>query len=125
MFTVGAFQENCSLVRPEGAEKALLIDPGDEAERLQAAMSELGVEPAAILLTHTHIDHIGAVGPIARATVSIICSRATVSIIHGARYAPRGQVFVQTARAFKRSCGIRYGPTTTPSSWTRPWVTSV
>ena len=70
MFTVGAFQENCYLVRREGSDRALLIDPGDEAERLQTAMSELGVEPKAILLTHTHIDHIGAVAPIARATAS-------------------------------------------------------
>ena len=82
MFTVGAFQENCYLVRPDGAEKALLIDPGDEAERLQAAMSELGVEPAAILLTHTHIDHIGAVAPIARATdVPVYCPRAELTIL--------------------------------------------
>ena len=82
MFTVGGFQENCSLVRPEGAEKALLIDPGDEADRLQAAMSELGVEPEAILLTHTHIDHIGAVAPIARATgVPVYCPRAELTIL--------------------------------------------
>ena len=82
MFTVGAFQENCFLVRPDGAEKALLIDPGDEAERLQAAMSELGVEPEAILLTHTHIDHIGAVAPIARATgVPVYCPRAELTIL--------------------------------------------
>jgi hydroxyacylglutathione hydrolase len=82
MFTVGAVQENCYLVRPDGAEKALLIDPGDEAERLQAAMSELGVEPAAILLTHTHIDHIGAVAPIARATdVPVYCPRAELTIL--------------------------------------------
>jgi glyoxylase-like metal-dependent hydrolase (beta-lactamase superfamily II) len=82
MFTVGAFQENCYLVRPDGAEKALLIDPGDEAERLQAAMSELGVEPEAILLTHTHIDHIGAVAPIARATgVSVYCPRAELKVL--------------------------------------------
>jgi hydroxyacylglutathione hydrolase len=82
MFTVGAFQENCYLVRPDGAEKALLIDPGDEAERLQAAMSELGVEPEAILLTHTHIDHIGAVAPIARATgVPVYCPRAELTIL--------------------------------------------
>ena len=80
--TVGAFQENCYLVRPDGAEKALLIDPGDEAERLQAAMSELGVEPEAILLTHTHIDHIGAVAPIARATgVPVYCPRAELTIL--------------------------------------------
>jgi hydroxyacylglutathione hydrolase len=82
MFTVGAFQENCYLVRPDGAEKALLIDPGDEAERLQGAMSELGVEPEAILLTHTHIDHIGAVAPIARATgVPVYCPRAELTIL--------------------------------------------
>ena len=82
MFTVGAFQENCYLVRPDGAEKALLIDPGDEAERLQGAMSELGVEPEAILLTHAHIDHIGAVAPIARATgVPVYCPRAELTIL--------------------------------------------
>ena len=90
MFTVGGFQENCYLVRPEGAEKALLIDPGDEAERLQAAMSELGVEPEAILLTHTHIDHIGAVAPIARATgVPVYCPRAELEILaHPDRFFP-------------------------------------
>jgi glyoxylase-like metal-dependent hydrolase (beta-lactamase superfamily II) len=82
MFTVGAFQENCYLVRPDGADKVLLIDPGDEAQRIQAAMSELGVEPAAILLTHTHIDHIGAVAPIARATgVPVYCPRAELAIL--------------------------------------------
>jgi glyoxylase-like metal-dependent hydrolase (beta-lactamase superfamily II) len=82
MFTVGAFQENCYLVRSDGAEKALLIDPGDEAERLQGAMSELGVEPEAILLTHAHIDHIGAVAPIARATgVPVYCPRAELEIL--------------------------------------------
>ena len=82
MFTVGAFQENCFLVRADGAEKALLIDPGDEAERLQAAMGELGVEPEAILLTHTHIDHIGAVAPIARATgAPVYCPRGELTIL--------------------------------------------
>jgi hydroxyacylglutathione hydrolase len=82
MFTVGAFQENCYLVRPDGAAKALLIDPGDEAERLRGAMSELGVQPEAILLTHTHIDHIGAVAPIARATgVPVYCPRAELTIL--------------------------------------------
>ena len=68
MFTVGPLQENCYLVRREGSDRALLIDPGDEAPKLQAAMDELGVEPEAILLTHTHFDHIGAVAPMARAT---------------------------------------------------------
>jgi hydroxyacylglutathione hydrolase len=82
MFTVGAFQENCYLVRADGADKALLIDPGDEAERLQTAMSELGVEPEAILLTHTHIDHIGAVAPIARASgAPVYCPRVELEML--------------------------------------------
>jgi hydroxyacylglutathione hydrolase len=82
MFTVGPVRENCYLVRREGADRALLIDPGDEAPRLQAAMAELGVEPEAILLTHTHFDHIGAVAPIARATgVPVYCPRDELAVL--------------------------------------------
>jgi hydroxyacylglutathione hydrolase len=82
MFTVGPFQENCYLVRADGAEKALLIDPGDEAVKLQSAMDELGVTPQAILLTHTHIDHIGAVAPIAGATgCPVYCPRKELDVL--------------------------------------------
>jgi len=82
MYTVGPVQENCYLVRRGGADRALLIDPGDEAPRLQAAMAELGVEPEAILLTHTHFDHIGAVAPIARATgVPVYCPRGELAVL--------------------------------------------
>ena len=68
MFTVGPLAENCFIVRAKGAEKAVIVDPGEEAERLLAATKELGVSVEAILLTHTHFDHIGAVAPLARAT---------------------------------------------------------
>jgi len=82
MFTVGPLQENCYLVRREGSDRALLIDPGDEAPRLQAAMEELGVEPEAILLTHTHFDHIGAVAPLARATgAPVYCPREELPVL--------------------------------------------
>ncbi len=68
-FTVGAVQENCYIVRADSsAARAVIVDPGDEAERLLAAAEDLGVEIEAILLTHTHFDHIGAVAPVARAT---------------------------------------------------------
>jgi hydroxyacylglutathione hydrolase len=68
-FTVGPVQENCYIVRAEaGSTTAVIIDPGDEAERLLAAATALGVEIEAILLTHTHFDHIGAVAPVAAAT---------------------------------------------------------
>jgi hydroxyacylglutathione hydrolase len=68
-FTVGPVQENCFIVRAdEHATRAVIVDPGDEPERLLAAIDALGVEIEAILLTHCHFDHIGAVAPIARAT---------------------------------------------------------
>jgi hydroxyacylglutathione hydrolase len=82
MFTVGPLQENCYLVRREGSDRALLIDPGDEAQKLQAAMEQLGVEPDAILLTHTHFDHIGAVAPLARATgAPVYCPREELPVL--------------------------------------------
>jgi glyoxylase-like metal-dependent hydrolase (beta-lactamase superfamily II) len=68
MFTVGPLAENCFIVREKGSEKAVIVDPGDEAERLVTAADELGVTIEAILLTHTHFDHIGAVAPVAKAT---------------------------------------------------------
>ena len=68
MFTVGMVQENCYLVRRDGSDRALIVDPGDEPERLLAAIEGLGVKLDGILLTHTHFDHVGAVAPVARAT---------------------------------------------------------
>jgi len=68
MFTVGMVQENCFLVRPAGSDRAVIVDPGEEAPRLLAAIEQAGVTLDAILLTHTHFDHVGAVAPIARAT---------------------------------------------------------
>ena len=68
-FTVGPVQENSYIVRADGsAKRALIVDPGDEAERLLEAADALGVEIEAILITHCHFDHIGAVAQIARAT---------------------------------------------------------
>jgi len=67
-FTVGPVQENCHIARRDGAREAVVIDPGDEAERLLGAIAALELEVAAILLTHTHFDHVGAVAPLAEAT---------------------------------------------------------
>jgi hydroxyacylglutathione hydrolase len=68
MLTVGQIAENCFLLRKDGSDRALIVDPGDEADRILAAADELGVTIDGILLTHTHFDHIGAVAPIAKAT---------------------------------------------------------
>jgi glyoxylase-like metal-dependent hydrolase (beta-lactamase superfamily II) len=68
-FTVGPLQENAFIVRSGvDAAKAVMVDPGDEPERLLSAAQDLGVQIEAILLTHCHFDHIGAVSPVARAT---------------------------------------------------------
>jgi hydroxyacylglutathione hydrolase len=69
MFTVGPVQENAYILRADGqSSRALLIDPGEEPQRLLEAVRGLGVEIEAILITHCHFDHIGAVAPMARAT---------------------------------------------------------
>ena len=68
MLTVGPVQENTFIVRRDGADTALIVDPGDEPERILRVVEELGVTVEAILLTHTHFDHVGAVTPVARAT---------------------------------------------------------
>ena len=68
MFTVGQIAENCFMFRRDDSERALIVDPGDEPERILDAADELGVTVEGILLTHTHFDHIGAVAPIAKAT---------------------------------------------------------
>jgi hydroxyacylglutathione hydrolase len=67
-FTVGMVAENTWLARRDGSDRALLIDPGDEPDRLQSAIDELDVTVEAILVTHCHFDHVGAVAPMARAT---------------------------------------------------------
>lgn len=81
-FTVGQIQENCYLVRADGAAEALIVDPGAEAERLLAGAEQMGATIAAILLTHTHFDHIGAVAPVARATgAPVYCPEAELGVL--------------------------------------------
>lgn len=68
MHTVGPVRENCFLFRHEESDRAVMVDPGEEAPKLLSSIEEMGVSLDAILLTHTHFDHVGAVAPIAQAT---------------------------------------------------------
>lgn len=79
-FTVGPLQENCWIVRREDSDRALVVDPGDEADRLIKAIEGLTVE--AILLTHTHFDHVGAVAALARHTKApVYCPKLEVRVL--------------------------------------------
>ena len=79
-FTVGPLQENCWIVRRDDSDRALVIDPGDEAQRLIGAVEGLTVD--AILLTHTHFDHVGAVAALARHTEApVYCPELEVRVL--------------------------------------------
>ena len=81
MLTVGAIEENCFLLRLTGSDRVLVVDPGEEAERILAAAREMG-EVEAILLTHCHFDHIGAVAPVAAATgAPVHCPKIEVPLL--------------------------------------------
>jgi hydroxyacylglutathione hydrolase len=81
-FTVGQIAENCFVVRRDGADRGLIVDPGDEPERILHAVDELGLGIDAILLTHTHFDHIGAVAPVAKETgAPVYCPEIEVPVL--------------------------------------------
>lgn len=68
-FAVGPIQENAYIVRSSAqASTAVMIDPGEEPQRLLDAARDLETQIEAILITHCHFDHIGAVAPLAKAT---------------------------------------------------------
>ncbi len=61
MLTVGPFQENCYVIGDEESGVGALVDPGDEATRIALTVERTGLEIARIIVTHAHIDHVGAV----------------------------------------------------------------
>jgi glyoxylase-like metal-dependent hydrolase (beta-lactamase superfamily II) len=79
--TVGPVQENTWIVRQANSDRALLIDPGDEPDTITEALDELQTTPEAILITHCHFDHVGAVAELARRTQAPV-------------YCPAGEVFI-------------------------------
>ena len=62
---LGLYQTNCYIVNKAGYAKCIVIDPGYEAHKICDQLDDLGLEPEAILLTHGHFDHVGAVRDLA------------------------------------------------------------
>lgn len=62
---VTAFAQNCSVIWCEATGTAALVDPGGDAEKIKQELAQLGLKPAQILLTHGHLDHVGAAAELA------------------------------------------------------------
>ena len=93
-FVVGAAQENCHVVRADPASpEAVVVDPGDDAEQLRLALERGGASCAAILVTHCHWDHVGAVAELAEwSGAPVYMSRLEAPVLEAPDdfYAPLG-----------------------------------
>ncbi|MFI5183292.1 MAG: MBL fold metallo-hydrolase [Vicinamibacteria bacterium] len=67
-FPVGLLQCNCIVLGDPVSKEALVVDPGDEVEKVLAVLAKHGLSCRAILNTHTHIDHVGANDALKQAT---------------------------------------------------------
>jgi hydroxyacylglutathione hydrolase len=64
-FPAGAFAANCYIVASGPGQECVIIDPGQDAERgIEELLAEHRLRPAAVLLTHGHIDHVWSVAPV-------------------------------------------------------------
>ena len=65
---VGPLQCNCSLIGDETTREAMVIDPGDDIEDIQALLKKHNLQVKQIVITHAHIDHVGGAMKLRAAT---------------------------------------------------------
>jgi glyoxylase-like metal-dependent hydrolase (beta-lactamase superfamily II) len=97
MLEVGPFMENAYVVGCEETKEGIVIDPGDEPDRIIAVVDRHGLNVTRIINTHAHIDHIGAVEAIQRA-------KGAKFLLHETE-APFVDAYDQQCRFF----GVRFG----------------
>lgn len=73
VLVVGPFACNCVILGDEKTREAVVIDPGDDAETIQAEIAREKLSIRWFLHTHAHLDHIGATQPLAEQTQAIAC----------------------------------------------------
>jgi len=67
-FPVGPLQCNCVIIGDENSREAIVIDPGDDADRIFEALKRHGLTVCALVATHAHIDHVGALASLKQLT---------------------------------------------------------
>lgn len=65
---LGPFASNCYIVGAESNQEGIIIDPGAEAEQILQRVADLGLKIKLIVLTHSHMDHVGALKEVKEAT---------------------------------------------------------
>jgi len=84
--TVGPLQENCYIVGDEQTKQAIVIDPGDEPDRILEVVKDSNFQVSAVILTHAHFDHVGAAGDIKRAEgAKVLMNVADMELYKGVR----------------------------------------
>lgn len=84
--SVGPLEANCFIIGDEASKKALVIDPGDEADRIMEIIQKEGLALDYIVCTHAHFDHVGAVIDLKEATdADIVLHKDEGEIYQGAR----------------------------------------
>lgn len=104
---LGPIGTNCYIVREAGTMSAVVVDPGDEPDRILALVAERGLGVEHILVTHCHYDHVGAVAAIAQATGAPVWMSGTEApaLEHPDRFAMPGMPVVQAATVDHRLDG--------------------
>ena len=95
--TVGPFQENCYIIGDETTGEGVLVDPGDEATRIALTVEKTQLDITRIILTHTHIDHVGAVA-------TLVDEYACPVLLH-----PEAEPMLQGVPTQAMMMGVRFG----------------
>jgi hydroxyacylglutathione hydrolase len=132
-FPVGLLQCNCAILGDEATREAIVIDPGDEVERILAALKRHDLKLRKIINTHTHIDHVGANAELRDRTGAEVClHKADLFLLEnlkrqaamiGIPEPPASQVdaYLETGdviRCGSIHCGVLHTPGHTPGSLT-------
>jgi hydroxyacylglutathione hydrolase len=115
---VTAFQQIARVVGCEKTRRAVVIDPGDDAERIVAALDTHGLQLQSIALTHAHLDHVGGVAALKRLKpeAEIILHAADEPLYYGL---PEQPALLGVPRAQWRALGFEYDA---PPQVDRHWV---